>query len=44
MIMTGVPMDNQNKIIKLGYNKQEGYSAKEIETYGLMHQPLYKLF
>ena len=35
MIMTGIPMDNQNKIIKLGYNKQEGYSAKEIETYGL---------
>lgn len=35
MIMTGIPMDNQNKIIKLGYNEQEGYSAKEIETYGL---------
>lgn len=35
MIMTGIPMDEQNKIIKLGYNKEEGYSAKEIETYGL---------
>lgn len=35
MIMTGIPMDDQNKIIKLGYNEQEGYTAKEIETYGL---------
>lgn len=35
MIMTGIPMDDQNKIVKLGYNEQEGYSAKEIETYGL---------
>lgn len=35
MIMTGIPMDDKNKIIKLGYDEQEGYSAKEIETYGL---------
>lgn len=35
MIMTGIPKDDKNKIIKLGYNEQEGYSAKEIETYGL---------
>lgn len=35
MIMTGIPIDGDNKIIKLGYNKQEGYSAREIETYGL---------
>lgn len=35
MIMTGIPMDHQNKIIKLGYNNEEGYSANEIETYGL---------
>jgi predicted ATP-binding protein involved in virulence len=35
MIMTGIPMDDQNKIIKLGYSEREGYTAKEIETYGL---------
>jgi predicted ATP-binding protein involved in virulence len=35
MVMTGIPIDEQNKIIKLGFNKSEGYSAKEIETYGL---------
>lgn len=35
MIMTGIPMDEQNKIIKLGFKKGEGYTAKEIETYGL---------
>jgi len=35
MIMTGIPMDEQNKIIKLGFKKGEGYYAKEIETYGL---------
>lgn len=35
MIMTGIPMDEQNKIIKLGFKKSEGYTAKEIETYGL---------
>lgn len=35
MIMTGIPMDDENKIIKLGYNVKDGYSAKEIETYGM---------
>jgi predicted ATP-binding protein involved in virulence len=35
MIMTGIPMDEQNKIIKLGFKKGEGYTANEIETYGL---------
>lgn len=35
MIMTGIPMDKNNKIIKLGYNKSEGYTAKKIESYGL---------
>ena len=35
MIMTGIPMDDQNKIIKLGYNDQNGSFAREIETYGL---------
>jgi predicted ATP-binding protein involved in virulence len=35
MVMTGIPMDKNNKIIKLGFKKGEGYSANEIETYGL---------
>ena len=35
MVMTGIPMDENNKIIKLGFKKGEGYSANEIETYGL---------
>ena len=35
MIMTGIPMDKNNKIIKLGYSKSDGYTAKEIESYGL---------
>jgi predicted ATP-binding protein involved in virulence len=35
MVMTGIPMDEKNKIIKLGFKKGEGYSANEIETYGL---------
>lgn len=35
MIMTGIPMDDSNKIIKLGFNPKEGYTANEIETYGL---------
>ncbi len=35
MIMTGIPMDKQNKIIKLAFKKGVGYTAKEIETYGL---------
>lgn len=35
MIMTGIPIDDENKIIKLGYNVKDGYSAKEIETYGM---------
>ncbi len=35
MVMTGIPNDEQNKIIKLGYSQREDYYAKEIETYGL---------
>jgi predicted ATP-binding protein involved in virulence len=35
MIMTGIPMDEDNKIIKLGFKQGEGYTAKQIETYGL---------
>lgn len=35
MVMTGIPMDDKNKIIRLGFSKNEGYYAKEIETYGL---------
>jgi predicted ATP-binding protein involved in virulence len=35
MIMTGIPMDNHNKIIKLTYDEKIGYKAKEIEAYGL---------
>jgi predicted ATP-binding protein involved in virulence len=35
MIMTGIPMDEDSKIIKLGFQPADGYTAKEIETYGL---------
>lgn len=35
MIMTGIPRDADNKIIKLTYSKVEGYGAREINTYGL---------
>jgi predicted ATP-binding protein involved in virulence len=35
MIMTGIPLAGDNKIIKLTYSKVEGYGAKEINTYGL---------
>ncbi|MEZ4777631.1 MAG: AAA family ATPase [Bacteroidia bacterium] len=35
MIMTGIPQDEGNKIIKLEYSSKEGYSAKKIQTYGL---------
>ncbi len=35
MIMTGIPMDTANSIFKLVYSKKDGYTAKEIETYGL---------
>ena len=35
MVMTSIPMDNENKIIKLEFNFEKGYTAKEIETYGL---------
>lgn len=35
MIMTGIPMDQKNKIYKLGYNSTDGYTAKEIDSYGL---------
>lgn len=35
MIMTSIPFNIENKIIQLKYNKNEGYSAKEIKTYGL---------
>jgi predicted ATP-binding protein involved in virulence len=35
MVMTSIPIDPVNKIIMLEFNSQDGYSAKEIETYGL---------
>jgi len=35
MIMTSIPSNINNKIYKLDFKKHEGYSAKEIETYGL---------
>jgi predicted ATP-binding protein involved in virulence len=35
MIMTGIPTDANNKIIKLGFDSDAGYTAKEIQTYGL---------
>ena len=35
MIMTGIPMDDDNKIIKLSYDSKDGYTAHEIQTYGM---------
>jgi predicted ATP-binding protein involved in virulence len=35
MVMTEIPIDNENKIYRLAYSKEDGYSAKEIQTYGL---------
>lgn len=35
MVMTGVPISSDNKIIKLGYDRENGYTAREVETYGL---------
>jgi hypothetical protein len=35
MVMTGIPPDGQNKIIQLGFDARKGYTAKEIQTYGL---------
>lgn len=35
MIMTGVAINEKNKIYQLNYAREEGYSAKEIQTYGL---------
>lgn len=35
MVMTEIPIDNKNKIYQLAYSKQNGYSAQEIQTYGL---------
>ena len=35
MVMTSIPIGDENKIIKLEFNPEKGYTAKEIETYGL---------
>jgi predicted ATP-binding protein involved in virulence len=35
MVMTEIPIDNKNKIYRLAYSKEDGYSAQEIQTYGL---------
>jgi predicted ATP-binding protein involved in virulence len=35
MVMTEIPIDNKNKIYRLAYSKADGYSAQEIQTYGL---------
>ena len=35
MVMTGIPMDEKNKIVHLSYTPTEGYMAKETEAYGL---------
>ena len=35
MVMTGVPISSDNKIIKLSYDRDNGYTAREVETYGL---------
>jgi predicted ATP-binding protein involved in virulence len=35
MVMTGIPIDSDNKIYKLNYSLSEGYSAKEVQLYGL---------
>ena len=33
--MTGIPIDSDSKIYKLNYSLPEGYSAKEVQLYGL---------
>jgi len=35
MVMTGVISNGNNRIIKLGYTSEEGYSARNIDAYGL---------
>ena len=35
MVMTGIPMDANNKIIHLRHSLADGYTANEIQTYGL---------
>lgn len=35
MIMTGIISNGNNRIIKLGYSSEEGYSARNIDAYGL---------
>lgn len=35
MVMTEIPINDKNKIYRLGYSKKDGYSAQEIQTYGL---------
>jgi predicted ATP-binding protein involved in virulence len=35
MIMTGIKVNEQNKIYQLGYQTTQGYSATEISAYGL---------
>ena len=35
MVMTGIPMDGDHKIYHLHFSSQEGYSAREVQLYGL---------
>ncbi len=35
MVMSGIPRNEANKIIKLGYSQKDGYSAQETTTYGM---------
>ena len=35
LVMSSVPVNDDNKIIKLEYNRESGYTAKEIDVYGL---------
>lgn len=35
MVMTGIKQIPENKVYKLGYNQDNGYTVQEIQTYGL---------
>jgi predicted ATP-binding protein involved in virulence len=35
MVMTGIPMDSDHKIYHLHFSPQKGYSAREVQLYGL---------
>ncbi len=35
MVMTGIPLDHGNKTIQLGFDALKGYTAKEIQAYGM---------